>query len=380
MTRESFLRQRRLESGLTQGELADRAGVTRQLIAAVEAGRNRPAVDAVEAGRNRPAVDAALALAGVLATSVEDLFADKAPDVVPALGGPLREGAAVRVGQVGEQLVAAELPDHGIAGANWATPDGVLENGELQLFPGASPAGVVLAGCDPALGVAEAMLDGLGPRSLRAISAPSGTALHALRQGLVHAAVVHDLPDHLPEPPIPVVRWHLARWQVGLAAASKLLAHSFEAVLRSNVPVAQRDPAAASQQAFDRALVAAGIGAVPPGPRATGHIDAARIAATLECAAVTTEAAAHTFRLRFHALEDHAVEVWIAERWLGHPGVSALGELLATEAFTDRVVSGASAGSSVQWGAAAFPGRFDDLDHAQAVRGPLRQELVAAEQ
>lgn len=325
MTLDCSLRERRQECGLTQTELAARAGVSRQLIAAVEA------------GRNTPAVDAALRLARALATSVEELFAGGSPDVVAALGGRLRDGAPLRVGRVADHLVAAELADHGIAGAAWAKPDGAVHDGKLRLFPGASPAGVVLAGCDPAFGVAEAMLAGLGSRSLLAISAPTGMALRALERGLVHAAVVHGLADELPEPPVPVVRWHLARWQVGLAVPPRLGGQSFEAVLRSHMPVAQRDPEAASQQAFERARVAAGIEALRPVPRASGHIDAARIAATLDCAGVTTEAAAQTFDLRFLSLEDHVVEVWINERWLDHPGVDALGELLATTAFTERV-------------------------------------------
>jgi DNA-binding XRE family transcriptional regulator len=325
MTHESCLRERRLECGLTQTELAARAGVSRQLIAAVEA------------GRNTPAVDAALGLARALATSVEELFADRPPPVLAALGGRLRNGAALRVGRVADQLVAAELADHGVAGATWAKPDGVLDGGKLRLFPGASPAGVVLAGCDPALGVAEAMLDGLGPRSLLAISASTGRALRALRRGGVHAAVVHGVPRRIPRPPIPVARWHLARWQVGLAVSPKLRGRSFEAVLRSDVPVAQRDPAAASQQAFERARVAAGIGTLPRSLHASGHLDAARIAATLCGAAVTTEGAADAFGLRFLGLEDHVVEIWVAERWLEHPGINALGEVIATTAFTERV-------------------------------------------
>ena len=168
-TRESLLRKRRLECGLTQTELAARAGVSRQLVAAVEA------------GHNTPAVDAAIGLARALATSVEELFAVAAPEVVAALGGRLRDGVPLRVGRVAGQFVAAELADHGIAGASWAKPDGVLADGELRLFPAAAPAGFVLAGCDPAIGVAEAMLQGLGPNSLLAISAPTGTALRALR-------------------------------------------------------------------------------------------------------------------------------------------------------------------------------------------------------
>jgi len=321
---ESLLRERRLECGITQVELAARAGVSRQLVAAVEA------------GRNVPAVDAALRLAGALATSVEELFPEDPQEPHAALGGRLRNGAPLRVGRVGDHLVAAELADHGIAGAGWAKPDGVMDAGKLNLFPGAQPAGVVIAGCDPALGVAEAMLAGLGPRSLLAISAPTGTALGALRRGGIHAAVVHGPPHELPKPPVPVVRWHLARWQVGLAVASKLRDHSLEAVLQT-IPVAQRDPAAASQQAFERARIAAGIAPLPPAPHSTGHIDAARIAATINGAAVTTEGAARAFDLRFLPLEDHVVEIWINKRWLEHPGIKALGELLATKAFTKRV-------------------------------------------
>jgi DNA-binding XRE family transcriptional regulator/molybdate-binding protein len=325
VARESSLRRRRLECGLTQTELAARAGVSRQLVAAVEA------------GQNTPAVDAALGLARALATDVEALFAAPVDKVVAALGDRLRGGERLRVGRVGDQLVAAELADHGVAGAGWAKPDAVVEDGKLRLFPGADPAGIVIAGCDPSLGVAEAMLDGLGPRSLLAISAPTGAALRSLKRGRVHGAVVHGVAGKLPERPVAVTRWHMAQWQVGLAVAPDAPGDSLEAVLDARTPIAQRDAGAASQQAFERATAKAGIPRPSPGPLATGHIDAARIAATLGGAAVTTEAAARAFDLRFLALEDHTVELWLARRWLDHPGANALADLLASAAFTDRV-------------------------------------------
>jgi molybdate-binding protein len=183
------------------------------------------------------------------------------------------------------------------------------------------------------------MLDGLGPRSLLAISAPTGTALRALEQNRVHAAAVHGIPGKLPRPPVPVIRWHLARWQVGLATALNVPGDSLEDVLHADIPVAQREPDAVSQQAFQRATAKAGIARPPPGPQASGHIDAARIAATVNGAAVTTEAAARAFDLQFLALEDHTVEIWIAQRWLDHPGANALAELLASTAFTERVAN-----------------------------------------
>jgi DNA-binding XRE family transcriptional regulator len=318
------LRDRRLEAGLTQAELATRAGVSRQLVAAVEA------------GRNVPAVDAALGLAHALGTTVEHVFAAAAPETVAAVGDRPAEGAGVRLGRVADRLVACELPDHGAAGAGWAKADGRVQGGKIRAFDGAAPAGLVLAGCDPALGVAERMLDGLGPRSLLAISAPTGRALAALGRGTVHAAIVHGMGSALPRAPVAVERRHLARWQVGLAIAPRLRRQSLPAIVASGVPIAQRDRTAASQQAFERARLAAGV-ALPDGPRAAGHIDAARLAATLGGAGVTTEGAAHAFGLAFLPLEGHVVEIWTARRWLHHPGVGALAELLTTKAFTERV-------------------------------------------
>jgi molybdate-binding protein len=108
-------------------------------------------------------------------------------------------------------------------------------------------------------------------------------------------------------------------------------------LLATRLAIVQRDRAASSQQALDRALAAIGAVARPRGRRADGHLDAARTAATLDCAAVTTESAASAFGLAFLPLEEHRVEVWVAERWTAHPGLEALGELLSGTGFTDRI-------------------------------------------
>jgi hypothetical protein len=108
-------------------------------------------------------------------------------------------------------------------------------------------------------------------------------------------------------------------------------------VLAGRAPIAQRDRAAASQQAFERARRARGLETAAAGPIAGGHLEAARLAATLGGAGVSTEAAARAFGLRFLALEDHVVELWISEPWLAHPGAGALVELLRGSAFTERI-------------------------------------------
>lgn len=60
--RNSVREHRKLAGGLTQQELADRAGVTRQTIISIEQ------------GRYRPSVEVALQLARVLHVPVETLF------------------------------------------------------------------------------------------------------------------------------------------------------------------------------------------------------------------------------------------------------------------------------------------------------------------
>ncbi len=284
-----------------------------------------------------PATGAALALARALGTTVEALFAVSAHGPVSALGDRLPESAPVRVGRVGDRIVAAELPDHGTAGAAWAIADGMIEAGELRLFPRAVPAGLVMAGCDPALGVAEELLRGLGPRSLLTVPAATGTALDTLARGRIHAAVVHGPAGRLPEPAQPIVRWRLARWRVGIGLATRR--SSLEGVLRSRRPLVQRDRAASSQQALERAADRLHITLPTGGPTSSGHIDAARRAAMLRGAGVTTEAAAAAFGLDFLALEVHDVEIWLAEQWRDEPAMIELGNLLASAAFTERVAA-----------------------------------------
>jgi molybdate-binding protein len=110
-----------------------------------------------------------------------------------------------------------------------------------------------------------------------------------------------------------------------------------DALLAGKTRIAQRDPGAASQQALERALGSFGLATPPRGPRVDGHIDAARTASTLNCAAVTTEAAAHAFALAFLPIERHTVQIWVAERWLGHPAADTFLNLISTTAFTDRI-------------------------------------------
>jgi len=283
MSPDSNVRRRRIALGLTQVELASAAGVSRQLVVAVEA------------GVNTPSVDAALRLAEALGCSAEQLFG-------PSTSRPSPSPAGIRA--------------------------------QVEVQPGC----LVIAGCDPALQIAETMLSGAGPAALLALDATSGQAIAALRDGGVHAAVAHGPTGHLQQAPVPVLRMHLARWQVGLGIAPALASSvkSLEDCLDQLVPIVQRDQSAAAQQALRRAESALGR-ELPAGTIASGHAPAARAAAALGCAAITTEAAARSAGLHFVALESHTVEISLDRRWEQHPGVESLGNLLTGHAFRFEV-------------------------------------------
>jgi transcriptional regulator with XRE-family HTH domain len=320
------LRSLRLAGGLSQAALAERAGLTRQLVAAAEA------------GRHVPSVDAALRLARVLGVSVEELFAEAPRKWVSLLAEEAREGELVVAARVGDRLAVAPLRAELARGSSWAAADGVVEGGVPRLFGGADPERFVLLGCDPAIGLAEALLSGPGGRRLLAVPATTGAALAALLDGRSHAAVVHGPEGGLPSAPPGLRRFHLARWRVGLATAGTGGAPSLASALATAAPLVQRPPDAASQQALARA--AAAIGArVPAGPLAAGHLDAARAVRERGGAAITYEPAARRLELAFLPLETHVVEVWVAERWLEHPGMAALGELLAGRGLRERLAA-----------------------------------------
>ena len=308
----SELRARRELAGLSQAQLADRSGVSRQLIATAEA------------GRHVPAVDAAMKIARALGTTVEELFAESA--VVPAgVVGPLSDGVPVVAARVGDRAVAHPAALTG-TGPGWSHPDGVVREGVLQLFSGASLDGLVLVGCDPAIELAATALGGVGPRRLLSVAASSGAAREALAAGRCHAVIVHSPLGTLPEPPVAVARWRFARWQVGLALPAGA---GLDDALEGHVPSVQREQGAASQQALARAAKAHGVELPAPVATSSSHLDSVRIASAIGVAAVTYEPAAYAAGLSFAPLETHEVELWIAVEYDAHPGAVALCELVA---------------------------------------------------
>jgi hypothetical protein len=247
--------------------------------------------------------------------------------LVGVLGDVVRDGQPVRAAEVGDRTVVVPLPT-AADGETWERPDGVVRSGRVELLDGADLHGFLVAGCDPALGILAGLAPDRGPGRLLPVVTSSAAARAALADGRVHAAVVHDLVAPSPGPSDRVERLPLAVWRTGVAVPPDRR-EILTAALDGHGPVVQREAGAAAQAAYERALAAAGL-AVPPGPLARGHLDAARRAMEDGRAAVTIEPVALALGLAFHPLETHTVELWVDADAVDHPGTRLLGDLLAS--------------------------------------------------
>lgn len=315
---ESRLRGVRVEAGLTQTELAERAGVSRQL------------VGAVEAGRHLPRVDAGLALAAALGVDARRLFGSDEPAVDVVSGSTPADGSAVRLGWVGDRMVTSPAR---VGNDGWDAADAIVEGGRVVPFGDVS-SGVVLAGCEPALETLEHLLRE-GGRGAVAVATSSEAARDALVAGRVHAAVVHGTSASLASlPRLPsVVPFRLTGWRVGLAIPPDIGSSAWRRVLGGDLAVVQRESGAAVQVTFEEAVGAS----TTRGPRVGGHLVAARHGMASGLPAVTIEPAALAVGAGFHPLDRHAAQLWVAERWMTDRGVEQVMDLIVSARFRRRL-------------------------------------------
>lgn len=314
----SRIRSLREAAGLTQGDLALRAGVSRQL------------VSAVETGRHLPRVDAALALAGALGADAADLFGPEGDVVDVRSGSAPPEGSAVRSSRVGDRPVTAPAR---VGADGWDVADGVIEGGGVATIEAVRP-GPVVAGCEPALETVERLLRQAGTGAVT-VASSSAVAVEALTDGRVHAAMVHGPPLGLPDVPAEpqVVRIHMASWRVGLALPVDAPIGWVRSVRRGDLPVVQREDGAAVQRTFEDAFAGSGI----PGRRVGGHVEAARCAVAMGVPAVTIEPAALAVGAGFHDLGRHVAELWIDRRWIRERVVDDMLDVLSDPGFRRRL-------------------------------------------
>jgi molybdate-binding protein/DNA-binding XRE family transcriptional regulator len=176
---QQHVQRHRRRRNWSQEELARRAGLS------------RAAISAIETGRVVPSTAAALALATAIECRVEELFSIGVPAATaptwawprPADPWPFWRAtvaARTRLYPV-ERTAVGSLPADGIARG---AADELVDHGDSARV-------IVLAGCDPAVGLLRTeVLDATGFEVLPLVRS-SRRALDLLREGLVHVAGLH---------------------------------------------------------------------------------------------------------------------------------------------------------------------------------------------
>ncbi|MCX2728225.1 helix-turn-helix domain-containing protein [Thermomicrobium sp. 4228-Ro] len=335
------VRARRQALGLTQQQLAERAGISRQTLVAIEA------------GRLTPSVTVALRLARALGCTVDDLFALAEP---PLLEAQLALGerwsvpvpSRAHLARVGETIVAWPVRDEG------GEAEGVIRERtgdrvtvELLVDPATLERSLVLAGCDPALAMLAAHLR-RWHRGLRVLWVPLGSrgALRALAEGWVHVAGTHLWDPEAGEFNLPEVRRQLAgrpvavvtlsRWVegLGLAPGNPKQIRSVADLARPDVMLVNREPGSGSRLLLDTAMQNAGLApsSLPgydrelPGHRAVAEAIASRLAD----AGPLAFPVARSYGLSFLPLLEERYDLVVPLEYLDWPPVRDLLELLAS--------------------------------------------------
>lgn len=313
------VREHRTALGITQAELALRAGVS------------RTAVTAIEGNRLVPSVAAALALGRALEVSVEVLFGEaktQAPTAAWAWDPPT--------------TTANSFWQAEVAGRHWLypaesspmltpLPDGIASSEKpLKSVPDFANQTLVVACCDPAAGIlASQYFQATGLRML-VVSRSSREAIELLKQGRVHVAGVHLSTQESPDQNARVVRERLgdgyqllrvARWQEGIATTPTARIRSVRSALQSELKWVGREVGSGARQCLDRLL------GKRPGPQlhALHHRGVAEaIRSGWADAGVCVQLASMEARLDFLPVQEEAYDLCIPRAVFSDARVQAL--------------------------------------------------------
>jgi len=325
---ENHLRDHRARRGWSQEELAGRAGLS------------RAGVSAIETDRLVPSAAAALGLAEALECRVEDLFqlrrqAASPPEWAwPAGHEPWRYWAAEVDGV--ERLYPVEPTAMGMI-----PHDGVFRQGALS---GKAPIDcgrtLVIACCDPAVGLLAAALAETAGFRLLALQRPSGEALELLERGLVHAAGVHLSRASEPGGNAGVVHDKLgagysllraARWEEGIALAPACRVRSIRAAVGSKLRWIGREEGSGARQCLDELL-----GSRQPAPRclASNHRGVAEaVRSGWADAGVCLRLVSEEAGLDFFGVREEAYDLCFPTRLAGDHRIQALLEIVRSPLY-----------------------------------------------
>jgi molybdate-binding protein/transcriptional regulator with XRE-family HTH domain len=242
------LRSRRLSRGWSQQQLADRAGIA------------RASVSAIEIERLVPSTAAALSLAAALDCHVEDLFQLPGRALAEPIWSWQRSEQENRFWQADIGGRALRYP-YEASELGTIEHDGVVSAGAHEMRAASPPSTLVMASCDPAVALLAAELARVAGIRLLAFSRSSRQALALLKRGLVHAAGLHlsraDKEGNAAAvkaelgPGFQLVR--VALWEEGVATTAdhSLSVHS---LLKSRIRWVGREAGSGARECLDELL------------------------------------------------------------------------------------------------------------------------------
>jgi putative molybdopterin biosynthesis protein len=358
----NHLKTLRIQKGLSQVELAARAGITRQ------------AVSSIESNLYLPTTGVALHLSSVLACRVEDLFSiGAAEDIVEGKlighlphsdmkASPIR----VKVSMVGSKTVVRPVSGLGEALSFTIPADGYVVEAHGQTS-GATvrvklsrdrqviEQSISVAGCDPAIFLAgEHMHRHKDQTSVVGWTMGSMAALRALQQGEVHVAGLHLFDPATGESNLPFLRRALkgsnyevvtfATWEEGLLvrAGNPKSICGVSDIADPSVTLVNREEGAGARLLLDQRLRAAGIDSDQVkgyGTIVASHFEIARAIASGQAdVGVGIRSAAQLFELDFVPLQTARYDLVVPKAYLkSHPTLSHLFETLVSRPFRHEI-------------------------------------------
>lgn len=319
----------RKSRALAAAELAQRTGVSRQTIYAIEA------------GTYLPNTEVSLRLARELAVPVEEIFslpiAASIPKPIAAeilSARATSPGQPVRLAHVGTHRVGVP-----VSASPYYLPDAdavVTKANAVHSFAPDDPSRkqLVLAGCDPATHLLARMVERETGVEIIPAAASSKLALSWLQAGKVHIAGSHIEDamgsDAFPRDQFAVVTF--ARWEVGLVVAPGNPKHIRAIADLPAATLINRERGSGARALLDQLLKQACIPAksVPGYQRiAHGHLAAAYAVLSNEAdCCLATRSAARTFGLDFVPLHSERYDLILRKRTLELPAAQALLDVL----------------------------------------------------
>lgn len=329
LSHANTLSRLRRARGWSQAALADKSGVS------------RTGISAIEMGRLVPSVAAALRLAAALGESVETMFGGETEVVAPTWAwqpGP-RDPRCWHA-SINDKVLAYPVE---LTAAGSIPHDRVAPAGGGAARPGRT---LVIAGCDPLAGLlAHEMAERHGIRVLPLLRS-SGDALDLLGRGLVHVAGLHltDASGRSVNDTTVKSRvgagyrlLHQLRWDSGIAVGHGRKEQNVPALLRAKVRWVNREEGSAARRSLDVLL------ASRPRPSGYRHVvhDHRSVATIVSSgwaeAGICVKPAAAEARVRFMSLQREAYELCVPDRLFGDPRIDALVATLQSRTYRELI-------------------------------------------